>query len=33
MHIGGILQRKPETKHIRTIHIAEVLVAGWKENG
>jgi L-lactate dehydrogenase complex protein LldE len=25
MHIGGILQRDPATKHIRTMHIAEVL--------
>jgi L-lactate dehydrogenase complex protein LldE len=29
MHIGGILQRNPDTKHIQTTHIAEVLVAGW----
>jgi L-lactate dehydrogenase complex protein LldE len=28
MHIGGILRRNPETQHIRTMHIAEVLVAG-----
>jgi L-lactate dehydrogenase complex protein LldE len=27
MHIGGILQRNPQTKHIRTMHIAEVLAA------
>ena len=33
MHVGGILQRKPETRHIRTTHIAEVLVSGWAENG
>ena len=33
MHIGGMLQRKPETRHIRTIHIAEVLVSGWEGNG
>jgi hypothetical protein len=26
------LQRNPETRHIRTTHIAEVLVAGWDEN-
>ena len=26
MHIGGILQRNPDTRHIRTMHIAEVLV-------
>jgi L-lactate dehydrogenase complex protein LldE len=25
MHIGGILRRDPATKHIRTMHIAEVL--------
>ena len=25
MHIGGILRKNPETRHIRTIHIAEVL--------
>ena len=31
MHIDGILRRKPETKHIRTMHIAEVLVSGWEE--
>ncbi len=30
MHIGGILRRNPETRHIRTMHIAEVLVAGWE---
>jgi L-lactate dehydrogenase complex protein LldE len=29
MHVGGILQRTPEAKHIKPIHIAEVLVAGW----
>jgi len=28
MHIGGILRRNPETRHIRTMHIAELLVAG-----
>jgi L-lactate dehydrogenase complex protein LldE len=27
MHIGGILRRNPATRHIRTLHIAEVLVA------
>ena len=32
MHIGGILRRNPETRHIRTMHIAEVLVAGWEED-
>jgi L-lactate dehydrogenase complex protein LldE len=29
MHIGGMLRRGPETRHIRCMHIAEVLVAGW----
>ena len=29
MHIGGMLQRNPDTRHIRCMHIAEVLVAGW----
>jgi L-lactate dehydrogenase complex protein LldE len=28
MHIGGILRRDPAMKHIRTMHIAEVLTAG-----
>ncbi len=28
MHIGGILQRSPETRHIEIKHIAEVLDAG-----
>jgi L-lactate dehydrogenase complex protein LldE len=32
MHIGGILQRNPATRHISTIHIAEVLTAGWDGN-
>ena len=27
MHIGGMLRRNPATRHIRTMHIAEVLVA------
>ncbi len=27
MHIGGILRRNPATRHIRSMHIAEVLVA------
>ena len=27
MHIGGILRRDPQTRHIRTMHIAEILVA------
>jgi len=33
MHIGGMLQRNPATRHIRTTHIAEVLVAGWEGDG
>ncbi len=28
MHVGGMLQRKAETKHIQVKHIAEVLVSG-----
>jgi L-lactate dehydrogenase complex protein LldE len=28
MHLGGILRRDPALKHIRTMHLAEVLVAG-----
>jgi L-lactate dehydrogenase complex protein LldE len=27
MHIGGILRRNPATRHIRTLHLAELLVA------
>lgn len=27
MHLGGILRRDPATRHIRTMHIAEVLAA------
>ena len=27
MHIGGILRRNPATRHIRTMHIAEVLTS------
>jgi L-lactate dehydrogenase complex protein LldE len=30
MHVGGILRRKPETRHIRTMHIAEILSANGK---
>jgi L-lactate dehydrogenase complex protein LldE len=30
MHVGGILQRTPEAKHIKPLHIAEVLAAGWE---
>jgi L-lactate dehydrogenase complex protein LldE len=29
MHVGGLLQRDAATRHIQTMHIAEVLVAGW----
>ena len=28
MHVGGILQRNPDTKHIQIKHIAEILDAG-----
>lgn len=28
MHIGGILRREPGLRHIRTMHLAELLVAG-----
>jgi L-lactate dehydrogenase complex protein LldE len=28
MHIGGILRRDPELRHIRAMHLAEVLVTG-----
>jgi len=28
MHVGGILGRNPDTKHIRCMHVAELLVAG-----
>ncbi len=31
MHVGGILRRDPATRHIRTLHIAELLVAGWDQ--
>jgi L-lactate dehydrogenase complex protein LldE len=31
MHIGGILRRDPATRHIRTMHLAELLVAGVKD--
>ena len=27
MHVGGILQRNPATKHIRAMHIAEILAS------
>jgi L-lactate dehydrogenase complex protein LldE len=33
MHIGGILRRDPATRHIQTMHIADVLVAGWDDKG
>jgi len=29
MHVGGILKRDPALRHIRTMHLAELLVAGW----
>jgi L-lactate dehydrogenase complex protein LldE len=28
LHLGGILQRDPALRHIRTMHLAELLVAG-----
>jgi len=28
MHVGGLLRRDPATRHIQTLHIAEVLAAG-----
>ena len=31
MHIDGILRRKSETRHIRAMHIAEVLISGWDD--
>ena len=31
MHVGGMLQRDPATRHIRTMHLAEILVAGWDQ--
>jgi len=33
MHIGGILQRDAKLRHIRTMHIAEVLVQGLEPAG
>jgi len=33
MHIGGILRRNAQTCHIRTMHIAELLVAGDAREG
>jgi L-lactate dehydrogenase complex protein LldE len=33
MHVGGILKRKPEGKRVRVMHIAELLVEGWEEDG
>jgi L-lactate dehydrogenase complex protein LldE len=27
MHVGGILRRNPQTRHIRTLHLAELLDA------
>jgi L-lactate dehydrogenase complex protein LldE len=29
MHIGGILRRDPALRHVRAMHLAELLVAGW----
>jgi len=31
MHVGGILRRDPATRHIRTVHVAEILAADGKE--
>ena len=31
MHIGGILRRDPATRHIRIMHLAELLTAGVPE--
>jgi L-lactate dehydrogenase complex protein LldE len=31
MHLSGILQCHPATRHIRAMHIAEVLTAGWEK--
>jgi L-lactate dehydrogenase complex protein LldE len=31
MHIGGILRRDPALRHIRTMHLAELLVAGTEQ--
>lgn len=33
MHVGGILQRDPDTRHIQIKHIAEVLDAGVEPDG
>jgi hypothetical protein len=30
MHVGGILRRNPATRHIRTMHLAELLIADGK---
>ncbi len=29
MHFGGVLKREPTAQHVRALHIAEVLTAGW----
>ncbi|HZT79894.1 MAG TPA: (Fe-S)-binding protein, partial [Gemmataceae bacterium] len=29
MHLGGILKRDPAARDLRTMHLAELLVAGW----
>ena len=31
MHVGGILRRDPVTRHVRTMHIAEILAANGNE--
>jgi L-lactate dehydrogenase complex protein LldE len=33
MHIGGMLQRDPATRHIRIMHLAEILDAGVAARG
>jgi L-lactate dehydrogenase complex protein LldE len=30
MHLGGILRHDAATRHIRTMHLAELLTAGWE---
>jgi L-lactate dehydrogenase complex protein LldE len=30
MHVGGILRRDPATRHIRPMHVAEILAADGK---
>ena len=31
MHIDGIARRRPDARHLRMLHIAEVLTSGWEE--